>query len=154
MTQVLSREVTMQISISLLSRWTTFATTAGLIALGTSSPALADWNICNHTQQTSYVAIAVDNGDGYISMGWIVVPGGGCKTVYGGMPKLRGAFVSGHTLNDTAVWKGDNLFCVGMNDFTFKRENRDAGACEARGGHMDGFIQTNLTGNNFTTNLN
>jgi len=144
----------MKVVTSIFSRGTKLVGAVGLIVLGASSPALADWNFCNHTPGKAFVAIAIDNGGGYISMGWTVVPGGGgCAKAYEGMPKNRGAFFSAHTLNDSTVWKGDNLFCVGMNDFTFKRENSVSGACESRGGHMDGFNSTNLTGNNYTTNL-
>jgi uncharacterized membrane protein len=145
----------MKVATSIFSRGTKLVGAAGLIVLGASSPALADWSFCNHTPEKAFVAISFDNGGGYISTGWKVVPGcGGCVKAYEGMPNNRGAFFSAHTLNGSAVWKGDNLFCVGMNDFTFKRENSSSGACKSRGGHMDGFIPTNLTSNNFTTNLN
>ena len=125
----------------------------GLVAFGARQPALADWRFCNNTPEQAFVAIAVDNGDGYISMGWTGVPAcGGCATALGGMPNNRGAFYSAHT--DSLKWGGDNQFCVGLRDFTFKQENRVPGACEHRGGHKDDFSLTRLTGNNFTTNLN
>jgi uncharacterized membrane protein len=125
------------------------------ILMGFAPPAFA-WQICNHTPDDVWSAIAYDNGQGYISEGWWRLTScGGCKIVYSGSPKLKGVFFHAHNQDRTLNWGDNNQFCVDDgNAFTLgPDENSVRGACEHEGFRLENFQDLVLPGDNHTTNL-
>ena len=128
----------------------------GVAFLFPSSRSFGEWNVCNHSNDTVYAAIALDTLVGYVSKGWYKIAPCGCATVYGQVPEYKGVFFSVHSHDGTLQWKGSTEFCVDpLHAFTLAGSVQlQPKACQGHGYRFEDFQMEVFKGKTFTTNLN
>ena len=91
---------------------------AGLAAL----PAMAQFTVCNQSQQFAYVAVGYwdpDSGD-YVTEGWWSTDPGQCVVPYEGVLQYQYYYVYAETETDKAgnftYWGGETLLCINQSN--------------------------------------
>jgi len=122
---------------------------SGVLAPG-QSEAAANWQICNRTAETMWVAIAFDPGNGrHVSQGWWkLAPCGGCASV--GSYSVRGVWYHAHNQGSSRVVEGNDRFCTNSGRFRITNQV----ACRRAGAAVRGFTSVALTGSTHTSNIN
>lgn len=113
---------------------TAFALAAVATAVS-SSPALADFRVCNATQSLVGVAIGYRARAGWVTEGWWHIEGSTCKTLIEGALSSRYYYLYAEDADRGGRWDGAVSMCVA------EREFKIAGAsdCFARGFQRSGF---------------
>lgn len=107
----------------------------GLLLLG-ASPALADFRLCNKTDDTVSVAIGYKAGDGWRTEGWWNIDGATCGTLIPGALGSRYYYVYAVSSRG-ASWGGKAFMCTRRKMFTISGVED----CVARGYERTGFFE-------------
>jgi uncharacterized membrane protein len=114
---------------------------AGILAasaLGAStSPAAADFRLCNNTASRVGIAIGYKDGDGWTTEGWWNLPARTCETVVKGNLVARYYYVYAMDYDRGGEWMGQAYMCTRDKEFTI----RGIGDCLARGYDRTGFFE-------------
>jgi uncharacterized membrane protein len=105
---------------------------------GASSPAHADFRICNKTTSHASIAIGYKDGDDWVSEGWWNLETGDCAVVVEGDLQNQYYYVRGEA--DDGHWTDDYKFCYSDEVFTI-RGDQD---CAARGYKTGGFQEVDV----------
>lgn len=123
-----------------------FSVALGACVTGASSvlptPALADFRICNATQELVGVAIGYRARAGWITEGWWHVEAASCKTLIEGPLASRYYYVYAEDALRGGRWDGDIQMCVAEREFKITGVND----CYARRFQRAGFREYD-TGN-------
>lgn len=107
---------------------------AGIAALF-STPALADFRVCNATQNLVGVAIGYRAKAGWVTEGWWHVEGSSCKTLIEGPLSSRYYYLYAEDADHGGRWDGSINMCVADKEFKIAGVND----CFARGFQRAGF---------------
>ncbi|TIR98819.1 MAG: DUF1036 domain-containing protein, partial [Mesorhizobium sp.] len=90
---------------------------AGLCALAATSPALADFRVCNATQNLVGVGIGYRAKAGWITEGWWHIEGSTCKTLIEGPLSSRFYYLYAEDAERGGRWDGPINMCVADKEF-------------------------------------
>lgn len=110
------------------------AVTAGG-GLASTAPALADFRVCNATQNLVGVAIGYRARAGWVTEGWWHIEGSSCKTLIEGELSSRYYYLYAEDADRGGRWEGPVSMCVAEREFKIA----GAGDCFARGFQRAGF---------------
>jgi uncharacterized membrane protein len=105
---------------------------AGLVS---ATPALADFRVCNATQNLVGVAIGYRARTGWVTEGWWHIDGSTCKTLIEGALSSRYYYLYAEDAERGGRWDGPVNMCVAEREFKIA----GAGDCFARGFQRAGF---------------
>jgi uncharacterized membrane protein len=110
----------------------------GLFMLGAStSPAAADFRLCNNTAGRVGLAVGYKDADGWTTEGWWNLPARTCETVLKGNLVARYYYVYAIDYDRGGEWMGQAYMCTRDKEFTI----RGIGDCLARGYDRTGFFE-------------
>ena len=127
---------------ALLAHALLVAAPAGAATLAASSPARADFRVCNATQELVGVAIGYRARAGWITEGWWHVEPARCKTLIEGALASRYYYLYAEDALRGGRWDGPIQMCVAEREFKITGVND----CFARGFQRAGFREYD-TGN-------
>ncbi|WP_173934244.1 DUF1036 domain-containing protein [Chelativorans sp. Marseille-P2723] len=110
------------------------AAAAGLCLLG-NAPALADFRVCNATQNLVGVALGYRAQSGWISEGWWHIEASSCKTLIDTPLESRYYYLYAEDATRGGRWEGPIRMCVADNEFKIAGVND----CFQRGFQRAGF---------------
>ena len=102
-----------------------------------TSPAAADFRLCNNTASRVGVAIGYKDADGWTTEGWWNLPARTCETVVKGNLVARYYYVYAIDYDHGGEWMGQAFMCTRDKEFTI----RGIGDCLARGYDRTGFFE-------------
>ena len=111
-----------------------FAAPAVLAALA-STPAAADFRVCNATQNLVGVGIGYRAKSGWVTEGWWHIEGSTCKTLIEGPLSSRYYYLYAEDAERGGRWDGPVSMCVAEKEFKIAGVND----CFARGFQRAGF---------------
>jgi len=129
-----------------MSRPTVFKFFAGALLAGalvalslaaSTSPAAADFRLCNNTSSRVGIAIGYKDGDGWTTEGWWNLPARTCETMLKGNLVARYYYVYAIDYDRGGEWMGQAYMCTRDKEFTI----RGIGDCLARGYDRTGFFE-------------
>ncbi len=106
-----------------------------LAAVAISSPARADFRVCNATQNFVGVGIGYRAKAGWITEGWWHIEGSSCKTLIEGPLSSRFYYLYAEDAERGGRWDGPINMCVAEKEFKIAGVND----CFARGYQRAGF---------------
>jgi uncharacterized membrane protein len=109
---------------------------ASALAVSTS-PAAADFRLCNNTASRVGIAIGYKDADGWTTEGWWNLPARTCETVLKGNLVARYYYVYAIDYDHGGEWMGQAYMCTRDKEFTI----RGIGDCLARGYDRSGFFE-------------
>jgi uncharacterized membrane protein len=109
---------------------------ASALAVSTS-PAAADFRLCNNTASRVGIAIGYKDADGWTTEGWWNLPARTCETVLKGNLVARYYYVYAIDYDHGGEWMGQAFMCTRDKEFTI----RGIGDCLARGYDRTGFFE-------------
>jgi uncharacterized membrane protein len=112
------------------------------VAALSATPALADFRVCNTTQNLVGVAIGYRAKAGWVTEGWWHIEGAGCKTLIEGQLSSRYYYLYAEDAEGGGRWGGPVNMCVAEKEFKISGVND----CFARGFQRAGFQEYD-TGN-------
>nr|WP_181183654.1 MULTISPECIES: DUF1036 domain-containing protein [unclassified Mesorhizobium] len=107
----------------------------GFCALAATSPARADFRVCNATQNLVGVGIGYRAKAGWITEGWWHIEGSTCKTLIEGPLSSRFYYLYAEDAERGGRWDGPINMCVAEKEFKIAGVND----CVARGFQRAGF---------------
>jgi uncharacterized membrane protein len=114
---------------------------AGILAASalaaSTSPAAADFRLCNNTASRVGIAIGYKDADGWTTEGWWNLPARTCETVVKGNLVARYYYVYAMDYDRGGEWMGQAYMCTRDKEFTI----RGIGDCLARGYDRTGFFE-------------
>jgi len=114
---------------------------AGILAAAalaaSTSPAAADFRLCNNTASRVGIAIGYKDSDGWTTEGWWNLPARTCETVLKGNLVARYYYVYAIDYDRGGEWMGQAFMCTRDKEFTI----RGIGDCLARGYDRTGFFE-------------
>ncbi len=128
------------------ARWiSTFERSSGVCALAlamlvlaaSTSPAAADFRLCNNTASRVGVAVGYKDADGWTTEGWWNLPSRTCETVLKGNLVARYYYVYAIDYDHGGEWMGQAYMCTRDKEFTI----RGISDCLARGFDRTGFFE-------------
>jgi len=102
-----------------------------------SSPAAADFRLCNNTGSRVGIAIGYKDAEGWTTEGWWNLPARSCETVLKGNLVARYYYVYGIDYDRGGEWMGQAFMCTRDKEFTI----RGISDCLARGFDRTGFFE-------------
>lgn len=115
-----------------------------------SSPAWADFKVCNQTVRPMKVALGRFNGTDWMSEGWWTISPRKCRAILSGKLDARYYYLFASN-GGAGSWDGNKSFCVATGN-TFQAIGR--GSCAARGFDRKGFFEVDTgTKTDFTQSL-
>ena len=118
--------------------------TAGLmpmLALGAaclwSSPAAADFRLCNNTSSRVGIALGYKDAEGWTTEGWWNVSSRSCETLLRGTLVARFYYIYALDYDRGGEWSGQAFMCSRDKEFTIKGTEN----CLARGYDRTGFFE-------------
>ena len=114
-----------------------FSTLVVLILASSTSPAAADFRLCNNTASRVGVAVGYKDADGWTTEGWWNLPARTCETVLKGNLVARFYYVYAIDYDHGGEWMGQAFMCTRDKEFTI----RGIGDCLARGFDRTGFFE-------------
>jgi uncharacterized membrane protein len=111
------------------------AAVAGSLLAGGIAPALADFRVCNATQNLVGVAIGYRAKAGWVTEGWWHIEGSTCKTLIEGPLSSRFYYLYAEDAERGGRWDGPINMCVAEKEFKIAGVND----CVARGFQRAGF---------------
>lgn len=105
--------------------------------LGSTSPANADFRLCNDTTSLVGVALGYRESSKWITEGWWQIPGETCASLIEGDLNSRFYYIYAEDADKGGQWRGEIFMC------TADREFRIVGVeeCFARGHNRTGFFE-------------
>jgi uncharacterized membrane protein len=122
----------------------------GVLAAAPTSPALADFRMCNNTANRVSVSLAYTDGQAWVSEGWWNLKPADCDTLVRGA--LAAQFYYVYAMDERGgEWKGKAFMCT--SDREFKIDGRQD--CFVRGYDRTGFfeVDTGKDAKNWTVQL-
>lgn len=113
------------------------AIVAGGLALATTTPAHADFRLCNNTGSRVGIALGYKDAEGWITEGWWNVSARSCETLLRGSLVARYYYIYAVDYDRGGEWSGHAFMCSRDKEFTI-RGNED---CLARGYDRTGFFE-------------
>jgi uncharacterized membrane protein len=114
-----------------------FGTLVVLFLASSTSPAAADFRLCNNTAGRIGVAIGYKDADGWTTEGWWNLPARTCETILKGNLVARYYYVYAIDYDRGGEWMGQAYMCTRDKEFTI----RGIGDCLARGYDRSGFFE-------------
>ncbi len=114
-----------------------FLVVLGIAFLGSNSPASANFNVCNPTQEPVAVAIGYSDGNGWVSEGWWAIAPQDCAAILQGELTAQYYYVRAQNGTNTISWGGPATLCVLREAFVIKGRTK----CAQRGYQETGFRQ-------------
>jgi uncharacterized membrane protein len=114
-----------------------FCTLVVSILASSTSPAAADFRLCNNTAGRIGVAIGYKDADGWTTEGWWNLPARTCETILKGNLVARYYYVYAIDYDRGGEWMGQAFMCTRDKEFTI----RGIGDCLARGYDRTGFFE-------------
>jgi uncharacterized membrane protein len=111
------------------------AAVAGSLLAGGIAPALADFRVCNATQNLVGVAIGYRVQSGWISEGWWHIKPSSCETLIDSPLESRYYYLYAEDATRGGRWEGPTQMCVADTEFKVTGVND----CFARGFQRAGF---------------
>ena len=102
-----------------------------------TSPALADFRLCNNTGSRVGVALGYRDKEGWLSEGWWSIDARSCKTLLNGALASRFYYVYAIDYDQGGEWAGRTFMCTRAKQFTI----RGAQDCLKRGYDRMGFFE-------------
>ncbi|MCL1629182.1 DUF1036 domain-containing protein [Roseibaca sp. V10] len=112
-------------------------TLSALAIMAATSPAFADFRLCNDSFDVLNVAVARDPGGGFRSEGWWTVAPNRCAVLLRGDIDARYLYLHAIDVFNQPVLDGTIPFCVAETGFSIQGEQD----CWARGHIEAGFIE-------------
>lgn len=113
------------------------ALTLWAVSAATTTPAAADFRLCNNTGGRVGVAIGYKDNDGWVTEGWWNLPARSCETLMRGTLVARFYYVYAVDYDRGGEWSGQAFMCTRDKEFTI-RGTQD---CLARGFDRTGFFE-------------
>lgn len=110
---------------------------AVLLACASSSPAAADFRLCNNTSGRVGVAIGYRDSEGWATEGWWNLQSRSCETLLRGALVARYYYVYAVDYDRGGEWAGQAFMCTRDKEFTI----RGVEDCLARGFDRTGFFE-------------
>jgi uncharacterized membrane protein len=110
--------------------------TLALICLG-SSPAAADFRLCNNTSSRVGIALGYKDAEGWTTEGWWNVSSRACETLLRGTLVARYYYIYALDYDRGGEWSGQAFMCSRDKEFTIKGTEN----CLARGFDRTGFFE-------------
>jgi uncharacterized membrane protein len=110
---------------------------AALVLCGFTTPAAADFRLCNNTASRVGVAIGYKDADGWTTEGWWNLPSRTCETILKGNLVARYYYVYAIDYDHGGEWMGQAFMCTRDKEFTI----RGIADCLARGFDRTGFFE-------------
>ena len=114
--------------------WPLFA--LGVICLW-SSPAAADFRLCNNTSSRVGIALGYKDAEGWTTEGWWNVSSRTCETLLRGTLVARFYYIYALDYDRGGEWSGQAFMCSRDKEFTIKGTEN----CLARGFDRTGFFE-------------
>jgi uncharacterized membrane protein len=108
-----------------------------LILASSTSPAAADFRLCNNTAGRVGIAVGYKDADGWTTEGWWNLPARTCETILKGNLVARYYYVYAIDYDRGGEWMGQAYMCTRDKEFTI----RGIGDCLARGYDRTGFFE-------------
>jgi uncharacterized membrane protein len=118
--------------------WAAFALVAFVVA---SSPAAADFRLCNNTASRVGIAIGYKDTDGWTTEGWWNLGARSCETLVKGQLIARFYYVFAVDYDRGGEWSGKAFMCTRDKEFTI----RGIEDCLARGFDRTGFFEVDTS---------
>jgi len=107
-----------------------------LICLG-STPAAADFRLCNNTSSRVGIALGYKDAEGWTTEGWWNVSSRSCETLLKGTLVARYYYIYALDYDRGGEWSGQAFMCSRDKEFTIKGTDN----CLARGFDRTGFFE-------------
>jgi uncharacterized membrane protein len=107
------------------------------LTISSTSPAAADFRLCNNTASRVGIAIGYKDAEGWTTEGWWNLPARTCETVLKGTLVARYYYVYAIDYDHGGEWMGQAYMCTRDKEFTI----RGIGDCLARGYDRTGFFE-------------
>ncbi len=115
---------------------------ASFSMIGLTTPAHADFKVCNDTKSLTGVAIGYRNNSDWIMEGWWRIPSGVCASVIEGDLSSRYFYLYAEDAETGGQWRGPVYMCTSSKEFKIEGLKD----CFARGYERTGFFEID-TGN-------
>jgi uncharacterized membrane protein len=102
-----------------------------------SSPAAADFRLCNNTSSRVGIALGYKDADGWTTEGWWNVSSRACETLLRGTLVARFYYIYALDYDRGGEWSGQAFMCSRDKEFTIKGTEN----CLARGFDRTGFFE-------------
>ncbi len=102
-----------------------------------SSPAKADFRLCNNTGSRVGIALGYKDAEGWTTEGWWNVPARTCETLLRGALVARYYYIYAIDYDRGGEWSGRAFMCSREKEFTI----RGIGDCLARGYDRTGYFE-------------
>ncbi|MEH2512032.1 putative membrane protein [Nitrobacteraceae bacterium AZCC 1564] len=123
------------------SRRTILASLTGLVAFvalcAWSSPAAADFRLCNNTSSRVGIALGYKDNEGWVTEGWWNVSANSCETLLKGTLVARYYYIYAVDYDRGGEWSGQAFMCSRDKEFTIKGTED----CLARGFDRTGYFE-------------
>ena len=113
------------------------AAVAALLLGAASSPAFADFRLCNNTGSRVGVSLGYKDNEGWITEGWWNVPPRSCETLLRGSLIARYYYIYAVDYDRGGEWSGRAFMCSREKEFTIRGTDN----CLARGFDRTGFFE-------------
>jgi uncharacterized membrane protein len=118
-------------------RWTAAITVFTAVLLLSSSPANADFRLCNNSGSRVGIALGYKDAEGWTTEGWWNVPARTCETLLRGALVARYYYIYAIDYDRGGEWSGHAFMCSREKEFTI----RGIGDCLARGYDRTGYFE-------------
>jgi uncharacterized membrane protein len=109
-----------------------------LLAMGLwSTPAAADFRLCNNTSSRVGIALGYKDAEGWTTEGWWNVSSRACETLLRGTLVARYYYIYALDYDRGGEWSGQAFMCSRDKEFTIKGTDN----CLARGFDRTGFFE-------------
>jgi uncharacterized membrane protein len=102
-----------------------------------SSPAVADFRLCNNTSSRVGIALGYKDAEGWTTEGWWNVSSRSCETLLRGTLVARYYYIYALDYDRGGEWSGQAFMCSRDKEFTIKGTEN----CLARGFDRTGFFE-------------
>src|ERR1700709_791201 len=102
-----------------------------------SSPAAADFRLCNNTSSRVGIALGYKDAEGWTTEGWWNVSSRSCETLLRGTLVARFYYIYALDYDRGGEWSGQAFMCSRDKEFTIKGTEN----CLARAFHRKGFFE-------------
>ena len=113
------------------------ATLIAAVLAAFTSPALADFRLCNNTGSRVGVSVGYKDGDGWTTEGWWNISARSCETLLKGALVARFYYIYAVDYDRGGEWSGKAFMCTRDKEFTI----RGIEDCLARGFERTGFFE-------------
>ncbi|CAM5329161.1 putative integral membrane protein OS=Afipia felis OX=1035 GN=NCTC12722_01051 PE=4 SV=1 [Afipia felis] len=115
-----------------------FGLTLAVPALcASTTPARADFRLCNNTSSRVGIALGYKDAEGWVTEGWWNIPPHGCETLLKGTLVARYYYLYALDYDHGGEWSGQAFMCSRDKEFTIKGTEN----CLARGFDRTGFYE-------------